>query len=80
MPGQILTFNVTLQLIFGNYYTFYGLFMAWRPATLFLIDRAPGNDVTSLSTYTTHSRASVNPVESNGPTGHKNAMIQIFVE
>ena len=44
-----------------------------------LIDRAPGNDTTSLTTYTTHTRASghyiytLNPVENNhrdGPTGH----------
>ena len=54
-------------------------FYAPRP----LIDRAPRNDATSLTTYTTHTRASghkhiniytLNPVESNyrdGPTGHK---------
>ena len=60
----------------------HGFVYAPRP----LIDRAPGNDATSLTTYTTHSRASdtniyiyyiytLNPVESNyrdGPTGHKN--------
>ena len=56
-------------------------FYAPRP----LIDRAPGNDVTSLTTYTTHTRVgdtniyiykhTSNPWESNhrdGPTGHKN--------
>ena len=50
-----------------------------------LIDRAPGNDVTSLTTYTTHTRVgdtriyiyiySSNPWESNhrdGPMGHNN--------
>ena len=56
-----------------------------------LIDRAPRNDVTSLITYTTHTRVSghkhiynyiyiytLNPVESNhrdGPTGHNNITI-----
>ena len=55
-------------------------FYAPRP----LIDRAPGNDATSLTTYTTHSRASdtrFNPVESNyrdGPTGHKKYIITII--
>ena len=56
-----------------------------------LIDRAPGNDATSLTTYTTHSRASdtniyiiytLNPVESNyrdGPTGHKNILCIIYI-
>ena len=50
-----------------------------------LIDQAPGNDITSLTMYTTHTRVSdmriyiyiysSNPWESNhrdGPTGHKN--------
>ena len=53
-----------------------------------LIDRTPGNDATSLTTYTTHTRASghkniniyiysSNPWESNhrdGPTGHNNIL------
>ena len=52
-----------------------------------LIDRAPGNGATSLTTYTTHTREvdtrkyiyiyTLNPVESNhrdGPTGHKKTM------
>ena len=47
-----------------------------------LIDQAPGNDATSLTMYTTHTRTSdtrkyiyiytLNPVESNYRDGHNN--------
>ena len=49
-----------------------------------LIDRAPRNDATSLTMYTTHTHASdynicilytLNPVKRDGPTGHKNSSV-----
>ena len=76
---QLLAVSESFWLVCSSKSLERAIFYAPRP----LIDQAPGNDATSLTTYTMHSRASdtniytLNPMESNyrdGPTSHKNCI------
>ena len=51
---QLLAVSESCWLVYSSKSLERAFFYAPRP----LIDQAPGNDATSLTTYTTHSRAS----------------------